>query len=230
MGKSGKPKHSRGATRSRDRGYRSIDRIGHEGILPRSDVDSGLSGVGFAHKLKRASSMLIDKLLLEALELDYDDTAPYQYQSPRHVTSIPHLSLDRQSLGFLNLGWKAREFKESLKERCKSLDEPTAKPLVCEIGEVIEIGGRKIIAEVDSARISKIRSGLRDLFSEGGVAIPEMHAPHIEIGVADTFRWQHRLYDIAQEVLSGSEVEVDEVDVYTTTYTELVRPVPIPQT
>jgi hypothetical protein len=224
MTKRRKPKYSRGASRNGSRSIRVLDRIGHEGILPKSDVGKGLSGVGFAHKLKLSSSLEIDKLILGEMSLEEDQIAPYQYHDPRHITSIPHLSLDRWSLGFLNLGWKAHELKESLKEKCKEFDETTQKPLVCEIGEVIEIGGKTIIAEIDNARVSKIRSGLKDYFQKAGVAIPEMHAPHLMIGVADSFRWQHKISDIAGMVLSGRLIEVEEVDVYTSTYTELKRP------
>lgn len=225
MSKRAKPKHSRGATRSQERSSRRLERIGNEGILSKREVESGLKGVGFAHRFSRASNLEIDRNLLSRLGVDEGESAPYQVPQPRHVTSIPHLSLDEYALRFLDLGRDTADFLTSLRAKCRTMDEATTKRLSCVVTDIHEIGGRRVIAEVDNARVSKIRGGIKALFEQAGVAIPEMYAPHFVVGHADSFREQRRIVSAAAELFVGTCVDVDDASIYTRTYTELERPV-----
>lgn len=207
---------------------RRNNRIGYEGVLTRAESEKAPVGIGFAHKFHRSSDVVIDQDLLATLKTEDQERAPYLVPKPRHVTSIPRLAIDGYAMSFLRLGNDIRELISSLEENCQDMDEPTNKPLECEVGEVIEIGGRRVIAEVDNARVSKIRSGIKSLFQSAGVAIPEMYPPHMVIGHADSFRAQHRISSAASDVISGKLVTVETVSVYTNTYTELERPEYIP--
>ena len=181
-------------------------------------------GAGFAHTLHRRSEMLIDTVMLEGLGVDIGQEGPYVAEQPRHITAIPFVPLDRQAMKSLDVSKEMDAFRQDMLGYCAEVDKRKKKHFVGEIVEIIPIGGRKLVAEVEAPAVGISRRGLKQILHMAGVAVPLIYAPHLLLGQADTFADFYAMRDVAEATLLGTKITFDPVDVYTDTYTDTVRP------
>lgn len=213
-------KHQRNKGNGRER-HGGVSR---EAVRNRNEEYRVARGAGFAHTLHRRSETVIDAILMEGLEIEMGQKAPYLTEQPRHITAIPFVSLDAQALRFLDVGREIETFRQDIGDYCKEVDKRRNRHFMGEIVEIIPIGGRKIIAEIEAPAVGASRQGLKQILSMAGVATPLMYAPHIVLGQADNFTDFRAMGNVAKESLRGTMISFDPVDVYTDSYTETVRP------
>lgn len=196
-----------------------------DAIVGRGVHERGVRGVGYAHKFEMASEVRVDQLVLSELGLKRGEAAPYRIDAPRHVTSVPFMPLDAQALQYLQI---ARDLERDAFEQAlrKHGYDPAIRNeyIDARVIAIHSIGGRAIVAEVDSVPISLSRQVVRRVFENAGVPIPELHAPHFKVGVADTASEQNNLKAAAEAVLVDAVVKVEPLDAYFSTYTQRVRP------
>lgn len=215
----------RGHSTSREK-RRDPDR---DAIVTKKEYEKGLRGVGYAHKFVRNAELLVDRLMLEGLQAEPGQRAPYRVDSPRHITSVPFIELDPQALQMLRIGRNVE--RETFEETMRATGYDASVRMSEHHARIIDIhpiGGRVLIAEVDCVPISLSRKSLKRIFAEAGVGIPEMHAPHFKVGTADTLQEQTRMRNVARNVLIDTMISVEPIDAYFATYTESVRPEFVP--
>ena len=220
----GRARNGLAADRERRRGHET------DAIVPRHVYDKGARGVGYGHKFTLGSELMVDRLVLGALGVEPGDDAPYVVSSPRHVTTVPFMDLDPRSIQYLQIARNVEReaFQQALREL--GYDPAIRKAQIeARVIEIHAIGSRAVVAEIDSVPINLSRGIVTRVFSEAGVGMPEMHAPHFKIGIADTKKTQNQLRNVSREVLIDEIVSVGQIDAYFDTYTELLRPEFIPE-